>query len=305
MEIDLKSPHPVDSKTIRKIKSKEWIAEFLIKRRFWLGGKRLYGVALALERKANQIVALCNGHMRNLALGEKLEKHEPEAMGYTPTQEVETLLLYRNEVFGKMPVPTREYHRDQIETISALLDEDLEIKWVVNFGVAYGHVDAMLAKKYPAVQFFGVDRSPFVKALNEVDFSDVPNLTFVASDIVDFLKGTSGKGLFFHARTACLLHTDDMVNIYKQARKYNVAVVAGFEPHGVSRTSFNEFKYSLFGSPISKPYRRSMYLHDYPLMLKFASFSVTEFRFQKLPSPDGDGSKLTFVAKRSAATMHT
>jgi hypothetical protein len=300
MGIELKSQYPVDPSTIRRIKFREKISAFLVKRRAWLGGKRLYGIFLAVDRLLRPALSMCNEHLRNVALADKLENHNPEVMGYTPTQEVETFLLYRDEVFGKMPKPTAEYHRDQIETISGILDAG-GMEWVLNFGVSYGHVDAILAKKYPHVRFYAVDRSPFVKACNEVDFSDIQNLKFVAADIFDVLDEMSGKGLFFHARTACLLHQDDIVAIYRQARRNNnVAVIAGFEPHGVSRKTFSEYKYSLHGKPVTVPYRRSMYLHNYSLMLKSHGFELTDFRYQRLPSPGGDGSKLTFVARRNA-----
>lgn len=127
-----------------------------------------------------------------------------------PAEETRVARMYKADIlsgdYRNRETPALMVEADAV--ITKLLESGI-IKRVVNFGVSYAHLDGELAKRFPGVQFIGIDRSQSVCALNRNEF-DLPNIEFLASDIFEWIEGQTDLSdtLFFHMRTAILLPED-------------------------------------------------------------------------------------------------
>ena len=150
----------------------------------------------------------------------------------------------------------------------------------------YSHEDS------PSIPCIAVDRSPYTKAFNDVEFNDIPNLSFRASDITDALSSASG-GTLFHSRTMTLIPQASVSAIYRLAGERGIKYVAGFEPIGLSRETLAPYTFTLEPKR-SVHYRHFMFIHNYPALLREAGFSVKKFYPIKTHSPHKDLAILCF-----------
>lgn len=97
-------------------------------------------------------------------------------------------------------------YQRQLETMRRLLESERP-KRVLNFGVCFAYVDAILAREFPDTEFVGIDLSVYNKAFNEAAFSDVPNLKILAGEysksFVRAITGTASSstaGLWYCCR---------------------------------------------------------------------------------------------------------
>lgn len=171
------------------------------------------------------------------------------------------------------------------------------IKSVLDFGVSYGHINSVIAKKRPDVQMYGIDRSPLTKMYNEHYFGSVPNLHFVAGDVFDLLKGVKFDALF-HMRTATLLPKNFNINLYEKAAAAGVDWVLGAEPLGMSWQTSSPYEFSYNDKP-SVSFRNHMFIHNYPSMLKQAGFNLRHAELTKTSHNDPNFGFVVFIAERA------
>lgn len=162
----------------------------------------------------------------------------------------------------------------QEKYLTELLD-NISFNCFLNFGVSYGYVDSLLAKRYVDKHFLGIDRSELTKWYNEKWFSRLKNLEFAAGDIFEFLEDKNfDEGVFFHARTLTFLSRNFIEKLYKIVAKAKFRYIVGMEPIGISRQTYKAYEFSDEDQP-SVLYRGSMFIHNYPALLKNAGFSLS------------------------------
>lgn len=221
-----------------------------------------------------------------------------EAVGYgNLDHEVLAFLAYRNDIVSKRMYRTESgvLFKQQEEDLTDLLDEG-QVKTVLNFGVCYGHIDALLARKFPSVQFIGIDRSKFTKALNEAEF-DLPNIKFMAGDVHEALASLR-PDVLLHSRTAVCLNRPAVKKLYRSAYAAGVKYVVGYEQYGTSWQTFEPYVFDLTDQP-SVLYRHFMFIHNYPGLLKAAGYEMEKFEILRTASDKQDLRLLSFVARRT------
>lgn len=238
-----------------------------------------------------------------------LNKNEEDAnrsgspYGYEEYWEISTVINYHKQLgqknFENIKSESPALYKEAIKILRDIFQKDPEAKAMLDFGVAYGHMNSVLAKDFQDRKFIGVDRSPFVKLYNDICFSNLQNLSFHAGDIFDLLSSNSElkNGLLFHARTMVCMPPRFAKKLYKAAFDASVRYIVGFEQVGVSRQTdrFYEFsdvpKESVF-------FRDFMYIHNYPGILKECGYAIQDIGLVRTNNPHEDLRLLRFVAKR-------
>ncbi len=146
---------------------------------------------------------------------------------------------------------------------------------MLDFGVSYAHVDSVLAKRHPQLRFIGCDRSELTMAINRVDFGNVPNLVLHGGDVFDCLEQYKPIDVLFHMRTACLLPSDFLDQLYARARACGARYVVMAEQIGLSWETDAGYEFS-DQQQDSILLRWKMLIHNYPALLKKAGFRVTQ-----------------------------
>lgn len=286
-----------DSRTIANIKRSVFLAKLAYRLRFLVTFLDHVGNRL----KSPQMMA--NSHILNAKYMRlaNLIPESPEDTGYTGNTETMALLSYRSQLTDEQRLSKSEsgaIYQKQIDTLSEIFEASTDVKTAVNFGVGYAYVDSVLARRLPKIDFVGIDRSPFTKAFNEVEFSMIPNLHFFADDIIRHLSRNSYRnGLFFHTRTAVLLNKPILEDIYRAAFDAGFELIVGFEQFGLSRETFSPFGFSLEDAN-SVHFRSIMFIHNYPALLLKAGFRTEKFEIFKTGHPHPDFRVAAFVARR-------
>lgn len=226
---------------------------------------------------------------------------EERDLGYTGDQEIGAFLHYKRELQDGQTHQLSEsgaLYDHQLALLSEWLGSHAEIQKVLNFGVCYAYVDSELAKRFPAVEFTGVDRSPLTKLLNDFEFGSLSNMRFVTGDVLEHLASEPYPGgVFFHSRTAVVMSRPVLETIYQGVRNAGFEYIVGFEQFGLSRETLTPFVFDLLAKE-SVPFRAFMYIHNYPALLKAAGFSLVRAEVFKTDHIDQDYRVLAFVARR-------
>lgn len=185
-----------------------------------------------------------------------------------------------------------------IKEISDFIVRNKQIKRVINFGVSFGYIDSVLAKKFPDIAFVGIDRSILTKSFNEENFGDISNLSFKAQDIFEFLKTEDfNNSLLIHIRTLTVLPEKFVADLYRSASNAGINFIAGFEQCGVSRQTNAPFNFS-DAYKESVVYRTIMLIHNYPELLKRFGYNIIGSELLKTRHKDEDYRILAFKAKK-------
>jgi hypothetical protein len=214
-------------------------------------------------------------------------------------RELKVAVNYQREIQEgfKTPVCSKELYRHIVLTCSKLLKKP-QVKDFFNFGISYAYTDSVLAKKFPSVNFSGIDRSDFTKLLNESNFSDISNLEFYTGDIFNHLqKHKSQNGVFFHTRTLTLLPKEFIEKLYKLVFQSGFQYIVCMEQIGMSRQTLKSYEFSDVDQP-SVAYREQMYIHNYPYIFEKSGFTVIQSELLKTDHPHSDYRILSIVAKR-------
>ena len=173
----------------------------------------------------------------------------------------------------------------QKKITSKILRADPSCKTVVNFGALYAKPDSDLARKFPGVQFYGVDRSATIKAMNEQAFPGQPNLHFVASDMLSFLQNHDVRGgLFVHSITAFCIMPKMLEAIYAQCAASGIKHMHIIEFSGYSHQLQRFYQFEDERKP-SVVHRHAFFIHDYPNMMRDAGYELAYGRLFKAPMP--------------------
>jgi hypothetical protein len=219
---------------------------------------------------------------------------------YADEGDVRVLLRYRTEVRAGLPENNEAgaLYAAQERLLVDLLTRRADLTGMFNFGVCYGHIDSLLARRFPDRHFAGIDLSPLSKTLNDADFADVPNLSFHAGDVFEHLKRTTYPGgLLFSSRTLVFLSKEKVGRLYAAAREAGIAAIAGTEIVGISRATGQPYSFGLDERP-SVPYRGGMIIHNYPELLNRAGFSMTHWEVIKTGHVHPDYRIVAFTAER-------
>jgi len=248
----------------------------------------------ALEDKSRASFALANASDENAAAFGSRFGYEDDL------REMAVTIAYKKEIDDGFPQPSDSPHlyRHAEEVISSLVADSV-IKRVINFGVSYAHVDAIVAAKFPALRVVGVDRSVLTKAYNERHFSRLPNLDLVASDIFDYLRTIGpGDSLLWHMRTGLLLPKPFLSKLYRAAAESGVKHICLFEPIGLSRQTMEPYRFPDSDQP-SVALRDGFYIHNYPGILAAAGYRVNRAELIKMAHPHPDVKILSITASRT------
>ncbi len=179
-----------------------------------------------------------------------------------------------------------------------LFKRDSEIREVLDFGVSYGYVDSVLARQFPQIRFHGIDRSRYTKEYNEQFFKDIENLKFHAGDVFEFFKmPRAGKSVLFHMRTAVVLPESFLYTFYRAAHERSFDYIVGIEQVGISRETGRAYTFTEDDKP-SVLFRASMFIHNYPGILKKCGYDIIQTEMIKTAHITPDFRLLSFVAKR-------
>lgn len=181
---------------------------------------------------------------------------------------------------------------------SAVLLKSHGLRTFFNLGVSYPYVDNELAQKFPNTKFIGIERTEVVPLLNNHFFADQKNMVSVSGNLFDFLKKDAlPESLFFHARTMTLLSRTFVERAYAAAADAGCTFIFGNEQIGVSRESGQPFRFSFNEKP-SEIYRKRMFIHNYPAILKTAGYKVVYIEAVETGHPDPDYRILSFIGER-------
>jgi len=227
-----------------------------------------------------------------------------EDLGYTGDEEILAFLLYRRELREGRTHQASEsgaLYDKQLELVPTLLKSDPEIKRFLDFGVCYAHIDVELAKRFPGIEFHGIDRSPLTKILNESEFGQRPNVKFIVGDVMAHLEDTDyERSVFFHSRTALVLSRPVLEELYKRVFRAGFRYIVGFEQFGLSRETLTPFVFDVDFKE-SVPFRAFMFIHNYPAILKNAGFTIEQAEVFRTDHGDKDYRFLFFLARRMEA----
>ncbi len=190
------------------------------------------------------------------------------------------LLWYYMASLGKFQHGWSALNYRYQELIGGMIDMAPEIESVINFGVFCAMPDYYLAKKFPNVSFYGVDRDLITNDLNENAFP-APNLKFLADNITDCLPQLASKSrpsLLFHARTTTLCYPEFVRQFYGQCAKVGVRYIALWENNSLSRSTLRYHSFDDLERPV--PYCQQMFIHNYKSLLEQAGYEIilTEHR---------------------------
>lgn len=199
-------------------------------------------------------------------------------LGYTGNEEIESFMHYRQGVKDQIYEGTEsgDLYIRILEELSAFLKKN-DVKKILNFGVCYAYIDAELARKFPNIEFHGVDRSPYTKLLNESEFKDIPNLKFFAEDGFKLLEN-GNYDMLLHVRTAVVLSKPLVVRLYECAKVANVKYLVGYEQFGFSYQTEKPYVFS-DDDQESVWWRGFMFIHNYPSLLKKQGYKIISHKF--------------------------
>lgn len=160
--------------------------------------------------------------------------------------------------------------------IGGLLEnEAAACRTVVDFGVMCAAPNYSLARRFPQMQHYGVDRQPLIKQLNDAMYR-ADNFTFHDGSILDFIvqkKAALKDSLMFHVRTSPLCYPAFLRQYYKACYDAGVKHIAMIEFGGLSKTTL---KFHDFNHPTedSVPMRGIMFIHNHKRLLEDAGYEV-------------------------------
>jgi hypothetical protein len=227
---------------------------------------------------------------------------EKSGYGYSGdifNRELSVMYKYKKQIDDNYPEPSesKATYAHIIEKSEKLILK-AKPRCYFNFGVSYAYTDSILAKQFPEVEFFGIERTDSAKLFNSLYFSDIDNLTIYSGDIFEHLvKENYQGGIFMTSRTLLLLPESFIRKLYKSVYDAGFSHIMATEQYGLSRQLKNSFEFS-FEYKQSVVFRDSMYIHNYPNILRECGFNLNRFENFKTDHPHEDVRILSFEAER-------
>jgi hypothetical protein len=192
-----------------------------------------------------------------------------------------------------------------VPLVERIVREDPGVRSVMNIGARYAYVDAHLARRFPKVEFTGVDFMPNLRELN-ADFKE-PNLRFQTGYALELLEQDRLK-----ADVAVLVDTALTINNLELRRYFRLFAEKGTR-WVVIDDPLHRSPNGGVEDPLSLPVDRSLpvytppvritplpgplcYRHNYNAMLEEAGFEVVHYRVFRLGHYDLN--LLAIVARR-------
>lgn len=186
---------------------------------------------------------------------------------------------------------------EHIVDVSTDLLERTHAPCYYNFGVSYAYTDSILARKFPTVSFFGIERTDAARVYNERFFGALQNLKVQSGDVFElFEKNRFDGGVFFHSRTLLLLPQEFIRQLYVAVRKAGFEYIVGAEQYGISRQVGRAYEFS-YEYQDSVVYRDFMYIHNWPNILKDCGFELQRIESITTDHPHADFRILSFEAR--------
>jgi tetratricopeptide (TPR) repeat protein len=248
------------------------------------------GILKNIQEKSHNLSILQNEV--NEALTSKTIVRPVENLGFQKYAEG-TVQDYWEDLFFHFTAKTRFQHgwSDLCyiteKKLSDFIDKYKDVKTVLNFGVFCAVPDYNLSRKYPSLNFIGVDREQDTKDLNDAAFH-APNVSFHAIDMIDiiyedrnevknFIKKeiTKGEMMIFHARTTTLIYPEAVKQFYNSCAKLGVKYIALYENMSLSRTHMQYFDFDELPAD-AIPYYSIMMIHNYKKYLEDAGYEIVE-----------------------------
>ena len=282
--------------------------------------RRTVGKILSLIPKSQKILSVFSGIFRsleNVLRTEQqtrqyikiLESNNPKTLefdsgyGYeTEIRELDTAIKYYKELNGQNVNTLRSesgvLYKHVLKILDDLVAKDKEIRKLLDFGVCYGHIVSEVAKRFPHISSYGIDRSGLTKVFNEFLFQDLNNLHIESGDVFDLFKDTDfQKGIFFHSRTLVLLPPSFLDKLYQSVHEAGFKYILGAEQFGISWQTGKPFRLSEEKTD-SVVYRNHMFLHNYPEILLRANYRIQYGKILKTNHPDPNLRIFVFLASR-------
>ena len=188
-------------------------------------------------------------------------------------------------------------YEEQKKVLSDTIERN-KVERVFNFGIYFAHIDSILARKYPDVEFLGTDLSPYNRAFNESKFSDIKNLTILSDDVFDlFGKLAFKNSVFLTSRTLVLLPKDFILRLYNAVHEAGFEYIVGFEQHGLSMETLQPYVFDCSDKD-SVIWRDKMYIHNYLGLLESSGYKVENAYNFATGHASPDYKIMSFVAKR-------
>jgi hypothetical protein len=153
---------------------------------------------------------------------------------------------------------------------------------IVDFGAMCGQWLAEAARRHPAVTFYGSDRQPLIRAMNERAYRE-PNLQFRDGDIFDTLREAAarpGRKAMIHVRTGCVLYPALLDRLYRFcAGEAGVTEIGLIEGAGMSRVTFDVADFDAMPAA-ARVTKHKLYLHDYKNVLARAGYGIRTWQRQ-------------------------
>ena len=273
--------------------------------KIWLGESR------NIQAIAQKIVRYKVFSEREKKTGRTIKLHNSEgiedaqsfesAFGYKDDlAELNCAIKYLNQIKAEFPTASESkvlYERS-VDILAEFLSKRGELE-LLNFGINLAHVDYILAKRCPQVNFVGIDRSKLTKAFNEINYPQRENVELIAGDIFELLGNRRfDGGAFFHMRTLTFLPKSFVDKLYATAKKARFKYLIGFEPLGISRQTKSAYEFSL-NEQQSVAYRGHAFIHNYPELAQRAGYSFIESGLIKTDHAHEDYRIIYFIAQRN------
>lgn len=177
-----------------------------------------------------------------------------------------------------------------------LIKSDGKIKNLVSIGCSYAYYESIIAKKFNNVNVMCFDRSEHTSILNRKEFP-LANMNFFYGDILNFVAKQSGDSTIFnHIWITTYLPKNLIENIYSNLNKNNVNYIILIEPIGISQETGQMYKFNFQDFP-SVRYKKNIFIHNYPGILKKYNYSVESCELSKDPLDNGEF-LLKIIAKK-------
>lgn len=210
--------------------------------------------------------------------------------GYVPYTEENIRDLYWEDYFCEMMMQSKSQmgfgfvtwmHQENVGNM--LLNIKPDIKTVIDFGVLCAHPDYNLSKRFPNVNFIGIDRETTTAKFNKKSFQN-SNVEYMADDILKSLPGIMKKYpkpyLLFHARTVNLIYPEWAKQFYKKCAELGVDYLLIYENIGLSKTHFQYYDYDQMPED-SIVFQNGQFIHNYKKFLQEAGYKITDKKLIK------------------------
>jgi hypothetical protein len=194
----------------------------------------------------------------------------------------------RRSYFRTTPVE-QTFQGQVIPLLERLLETDPTIRSVMNIGARYAFVDNVLARRFPGVQFVGVDFMPNLAEMNR-EFQ-LPNLTFVTGYARELLRSRQIRAdVIFFSSTALTINAAELRS-YARLIAATARYILFNEPvhHSPDGGLVNPLELAVDGSapvriqPGGKPEAPLNVVHNYKGIVEEAGFKILHYAMGPFP----------------------